>query len=468
VTVGIDIGTTSVKAIAADATGRVLARSRVPHQVAVPSPGRLEHDARAAWRDGPRQALAAVVGQLGGPSSLVAAAVSALAPTLAPVDEAGSPLGPGVLYDDDRGRPDGLDPTRSREAAELLGWAASTFPGAASFWPAQAVANRALGGPAAIDLATAFSVGPLLAADGWDAPRCTALGINSAQLPSVVMFGQAIGHLDPTLVPFDSAAAGGGTGVRPQLVAGGVDAFCEQLVAGELSVGDVLVVCGSTLVVWVVTKEDPSSAPLETVGASDGLWRLPDLTPGRVMVGGPSNAGGLFLDWVDRLFRPAVLDGRAPLDPAAIPLWQPYLRGERVPLHDRSLRGAVAGLDLTQGPDELRRAAFEASAMALRGIVERAGGEPSRIVVTGGGARVPGWLQAIADVTAVTVEPVGVPEGAALGAAWLARMGAGLETSIEDASRWASAGPVVEPDAAWVGACAERYARHRATASGGG
>ena len=57
VTVGIDIGTSSVKAIAADGDGNVVARSRVPHQVVVPAPEQFEHDAAAAWRVGPRRAL---------------------------------------------------------------------------------------------------------------------------------------------------------------------------------------------------------------------------------------------------------------------------------------------------------------------------------------------------------------------------------------------------------------------------
>lgn len=53
VTIGIDIGTTAVKAVAADADGRVTARARIPHQVRVPTPNRLEHDADEAWRRGP-------------------------------------------------------------------------------------------------------------------------------------------------------------------------------------------------------------------------------------------------------------------------------------------------------------------------------------------------------------------------------------------------------------------------------
>ncbi len=98
--------------------------------------------------------------------------------------------------------------------------------------------------------------------------------------------------------------------------------------------------------------------------------------------------------------------------------------------------------------------------MALRHIVELAGGHPSRIVATGGGTRVSGWLQAIADVTGTPVEPAGIPEGAALGAAWLARLGVGLEHSTEDAARWATFGATVEPDRAWVGPCEDRYQRY--------
>lgn len=450
VTVGIDVGTSSVKALAADGDGRVLARARIPHALVTDSPHRLEHDARAAWCEGPRRALDRVVRRLrsDGHAPPRAVAVAALVPSLAPVDGNGTPIGPGVLYDDERGRSGqggDRDPTRSLETLALLAWAAAAYPGAAGYWPAQAVANRALGGRAAVDLGTAFSTGPLLGGDGWDELRCARAGAERSQLPDMVMFGEPIGRVDG--LPGAS------------LVAGGVDALCEEMVAGPLEPGDVLVVCGSTLVVWVVAESELSSVDhLTRSVASDGLWRLPSLTRGLTMVGGPSNAGGLFLDWVDQLIRPA--GDSSGLDPRGVPVWRPFVRGERVPFHDPGLRGGLAGLDVTQTPAALRRAAFEASAMALRLIVERAGARPRRIVASGGGSRVRDWLRAIADVTGVPVEPVAVPEGAALGAAWLARMGARLETSIDDAGRWAAYGPVVEPDPHWVGPCAERYQRY--------
>lgn len=67
-------------------------------------------------------------------------------------------------------------------------------------------------------------------------------------------------------------------------------------------------------------------------------------------------------------------------------------------------------------------------------------------------------MQAVADATGLPVARVAVPEGAALGAAWFARMAAGLENGIEGASRWARTGSTVEPDPAWTAAASERYA----------
>jgi xylulokinase len=83
----------------------------------------------------------------------------------------------------------------------------------------------------------------------------------------------------------------------------------------------------------------------------------------------------------------------------------------------------------------------------------------SRIIATGGGTRVQPWMQAIADATGRPVQVAGVAEGAALGAAFLARMAAGLESSMTDAARWASVDRVVEPDPAWVEATGDRYGR---------
>jgi xylulokinase len=68
-------------------------------------------------------------------------------------------------------------------------------------------------------------------------------------------------------------------------------------------------------------------------------------------------------------------------------------------------------------------------------------------------------MQAIADATGRPVEVSAVAEGAALGAAFLGRMAAGLETSIADAARWVSTERIVDPDRAWATAVEDRYRR---------
>ena len=76
VTVGVDIGTSSVKAVAVDATGAVVARARIPHQVEMPTPDVFQHDARAAWCDGVRDAA----GQVGAGHRVLGITVAAMVP----------------------------------------------------------------------------------------------------------------------------------------------------------------------------------------------------------------------------------------------------------------------------------------------------------------------------------------------------------------------------------------------------
>jgi xylulokinase len=151
--------------------------------------------------------------------------------------------------------------------------------------------------------------------------------------------------------------------------------------------------------------------------------------------------------------------------PEDLPVWLPYVRGERTPLHRRDLRASVDRAALHHSPAHLLRAAYEAAGFVVRhhlDIARVAGLAPRRIVATGGGTQVPVWMRALADCTGLPVDVAGVPEGAALGAAFLARCVAGLEASMTDGARWARTARTVEPEPAWVDAAEERYRRFRA------
>jgi xylulokinase len=436
VTIGIDVGTTAAKAVAADEKGRVQARVRIPHQLRVPAPDLLEHDADEAWRQGPMTAL----DRLTEPSmrNVKAVAVSSMVPSMAAVDSAGRALTPGLLYGDARGRVPGapVQPLPAvGEAAEFLRWTAAQAPEAAGYWPAPAVANHALAGQSVIDFATAITTHPLFDGAGWNAAACADCGASVDQMPRVQTFGAPVGQVH------QGAAV---------LAIGAIDALCEQIVAGADHDGDVLVLCGTTLIVWITISE-PRQVP--------GLWTIPHTAAGKSQIGGASNAGGLFLGWVDRLIGPDAQSDSRNADPRRVPVWLPYIRGERTPFNDPDRRGALHGVDLTHGPASVRRAAYEASGFVVRQILELSGAPVRRIIASGGGTRVQPWMQALADATGRPVEVSAVAEGAALGAAFLGRMAVGLESTIADAARWASVDRVVEPRPDWVGPTKDRYRR---------
>jgi xylulokinase len=430
VTLGLDIGSSSLKAVLAASDGSVLARLRLKNQLGLPSSERMEHDARRAWHAAPRRALKAME-RLGTPTPR-AICVAGMVPSLTAVDARGIPCSPGLLYGDTRGPvPPELSSLPIGRAPELLRRLAAGYPAAAGYWPVQAVANSALGGTGAIDITTAIAMTPLFDGTSWDRGICAAAGVETSKLPEIAGLGEPVGKVGDAI-----------------LASGIVDTLAEQIVAGASEVGDVLVICGTTLVVWSVT---------DTWREVPGLWTVPHTVSGLSLVGGASNAGGLFIDWATHLTGSA---GRH-TDASSIPVWAPYPRGERTPLHDISRRASLIGLELTHDRAAVRRAAFEAAGFVVRQHIDLAGVEATRVIATGGGTGRPEWIQALADCTGLPVDVAGVAECGALGAAFVARMAAGLETDLGEAGRWASVGRRVLPDPEWVEPAAHRYSVFR-------
>ena len=273
VTVGVDVGTTSVKALAVDEEGKVVARSRVPHRVMAPEPDILRHDAKRAWRAGPRKAFEQVTEQLTAEGHrLAGVAVASMVPSLTAVSSRGVPLLPGLLYGDREGRPNpGADVSLAQgtmpDAEGFLRWAAAAAPDARGYWPCQAVATYALSGLPAIDSGVTAALGSLHARGRWNAEMLSSVGVSESQMPTVVPMGQAAGVL-----PGSDTVITGGT----------IDALCDQIVAGANEPGDVLVIFGATLIVWAVCDEWV---------VAPGLISYPHTTPERFLIGGPSNAG---------------------------------------------------------------------------------------------------------------------------------------------------------------------------------
>ena len=440
--------------MAVDATGEVVARVRVPHRVITPVPDVLEHDALRAWRHGPRRALARVAEALDGPPAGVV--TTSMVPSITAVDRRGIPRLPGLLYGDVRARDDGPGGPVARphdqggereEGRRMLAWAVAEHPGAAGYWPCQAVATHALCGVPAVDSATSSSFGSLMRGGRWDRDALAGLGIGEDQVARVVPLGGAAGT-----VPGTSTAVGGGS----------IDAFCEQIVSGAVHPGDVLAIFGATLVVWVVTEQWLEVTGLTVVpehhpGPVHDRW--PRRTPGPCSSTGSARSPGERRVTAAGVRRRRTAAGPRAGDPLRVPVWLPYLRGERTPFHDPRLQASLHGLDIAHGPDAVVRASHEASGFVIRRMVERSGAPATRIVATGGGSRSVPWMQAVADATGLPVDAVAVPEGAALGAAFLARLVAGLETDFAVSTRWARTGRRIEPDPVWAAAAAARFGR---------
>ncbi|CAB4802840.1 unannotated protein [freshwater metagenome] len=454
VTIGIDIGTTSVKAVIASEDGTVLGSVRLEHADRSTSMsgefGRVEHDAARVWRESVLEAATGLAHQaVSSGHRVIGVQVAAMVPSMCAVDESGVPLGEGLLYGDQRtiGGKRGADPSTSAESERMLALLTQLYPEAAGYWPAQAVANAALCGTGVVDSVTAMTMVPLFDFSGWDEAVLQAAGATAGQLPRISFgaepAGMALEQLGPDL---SGAVIGGGT----------IDAFAEQLVAGADQAGDVLVIIGATLIIWAVVPDWVEIA---------GLWTVPHTAPGMVLVGGPSNAGGLFRNWAGGSLseQPA----NAEIEPTSVPVWLPFIRGERTPLHDPTRRAELHDVDITHGPASMWRSVYEAAGFVTRrhlelaGLLEGGGGltVAKRLVVTGGGSQDNRWVQAIADVTGLAADCVAVPQGAALGSAYLARVAAGEVPDASGAGKWARVGKRIEPDSAWSEAALNRYER---------
>ena len=416
VTVGIDIGTTSVKAVAVDPDGTVVARSRIRHPLISAAADELQHDAQRAWRLGPRKALDAL-----GDVRPKALSVTGMVPSLVAVNGRGVPLSNGLLYGDASGQeqqPGSGVPLMGGEPAAFLKALSSAHPEAAGFWPAQTTALASLGGPPVVAMTVSFVLGPLAVMGAWNPEVLEACGVAEDRLPRIVADRTPVGQVGDML-----------------LDPGGIDVMCERLVSGATNDGDVLVLCGSTLILILKLPADhvlPPSVPA-----------FPD-SQGGLVATTASNAGGLFLDWVDRVVAPS----HKPANPDQVPVWSPYIRGERTPWGDPSRRAQLVDLHLGHDAAAIRQAAFEAAGFVVRHHLELTGAPAKRIVAVGGGTRSAGWMQALADTTGLPVAVQAVPEGAAIGAAYLARMSAGLE---DDLGAGVEVGAVVAPGRAEAG-----------------
>jgi len=495
--IGVDLGTQSVRALAADDAGTVLASASRPLRSTrwqePDGTARHEQDPHT-WCDRSSEALAEVVATVGA-GTVAGLAVDATSGTVALVDDDGAALTPGVMYDDDRGS---AHAAAARDAGAAtwgrLGlrigttWALPTLLALLAGQPAGRTTPRAhvahqtdvvarwlVGRPVATDSSSALKTGYDAENHRWPVEVFAELGVEPDTLPVVVAPGAALGVVGP-----DAAAATGlraGTPVR----AGMTDGCAAQLGAGAVTPGAWNAVLGTTLVLKGVTTSlvhDPAGT-VYSHRAPQGGWWLP---------GGASSTGaGVLADLIDPERFDAITARLAADPPGTVPVAYPLAgRGERFPFAAEDAEGFWLDGGRTRPLSELVGAVGEDAAFAAlcEGVacVERMavehlaalGAEVSGdYTVSGGATRNRWWTGRRADLLGVAAQ---VPETAepAFGMALLARAGVDADAAGDgggpDVAAAASAmvriAEVVEPHA--DPALQERYEAFRTALAGRG
>jgi sugar (pentulose or hexulose) kinase len=477
--VGIDVGSSAVKAAAYRAGGGLLAQAAEDMRSRHPAPGAAEVGGDDVWAGVVRAVRRLAASERVRRDPPVALAVSASGREGFPALADGSPLGPCLRTADARRPatevvaalerpaaqwirdcghvPDHMDPTN-----RILWWneqSPATMAQARWFlgWHEQ-VSLHLIGYPT-IDPALASGFGIFdLATNSWSAERVTALGIDPHILPEVARWATPLGRIRP------KAAAELDLPPTCMFVTGSWDGSCAAVGAGVVDDGSVLVAAGT----WESAVAPLSRPRLQQVAVRRLALTPQPSTPGRALWARSPN-GTSVLDWAlgvtgIRLAElEQALDSAGP-DPSPA-LMVPHLSGAPGPWPQvDSTTGSVLGLTLATSGADLVRAALEGIAIELTLAVGalRAGGCPIRAcTVAGGGARSPWWMQLKADLLGMPVHVARVREPGTLGAAMLAGVGAGVYGSVGEAAAQARIARRFEPDAGRASRYEGKLTKHR-------
>ncbi|WP_407571495.1 gluconokinase [Deinococcus altitudinis] len=476
VVIGLDLGTTSVKALALSGGGEVLARSGGGYALhsgaadsgtgaeATQDAGEVVRAALAALED-----LAAQLAGMKIPATVRAIVPSAAMHSLVLVGHSGEVLAPALTWADTRPAEtlDSLHAVLDAESSYArtgcplqtpyhparLWWLSRTrpelFAQAARFVSLTDLLLHRLTGEwtTSAGLASTTGLWNLHTAE-WDPQILSVLGVSQTRLPAVLDAREVVG-----------AVLAGPLAGTPVL-AGSSDGALANLGAGAL-LGETVVTVGTSGAVRRLssgphldlhTSDSPASSPARTWS-----YRL-DLSTH--LSGGAINNGGLLLDWVRGGWYSELdaHEGFARLlsDAAGVPAGAegltllPYLTGERSPYWRSDLSATLHGLKLTHGRAQVARAALEAVAFSLAQVWELVNPEPGEgaglkragtVCSTGGLAASPIWNSLLADVLGVPVRVQDAADASAIGAALLGHPAAVLQSIRQQAQTGAVFSP---------------------------
>jgi xylulokinase len=453
---GVDVGTSGVKAILVGADGGVIASAVTPLQLQTPKPGWAEQDPESWWQ----AAIASMKHVLAAqPSASVGAiGISGQMHSSVFLDAQGDVIRPALLWCDgrttaecreitervggeDRLRDLALNPAVEGFTLPKVLWLRNHEPEAfarlATVLLAKDFVRYRLTGELATEPSDASAT---LMYDTarlrWSTEILAAVGLPMSIVPIVGGSSEILGRV--------TLEASGLTGITQgtPVVGGGADNACGAAGVGVIAPGEAVTSWGTSGTVLAPLDEplvDPGLRAHTFCHVAPDTWYL---------MGVVLSAGGAFAWYRDQLARDLVATGEANerlnaeaagIAPGAGGVtFLPYLQGERTPHRDASLRAAFVGLSLAHTRAHMTRAVIEGVCFALRdslSILQALGVAPDQMLLTGGGARSQFLRRMQADVFGVPVSTVDREEGPAYGAALLAAVGAGAFTDVAAATK---------------------------------
>ena len=470
---GLDLGTSGLRALLVTADGQVAGQAEAAYPVAHPHAGWSEQDP-ADWVT----ALGQVVAELAAAHPAQMAAVRGLATSghmhgAVMLGADGRVLRPAILWNDTRSHAEAaaLDVQPAfREVsgnivfpgftAPKLAWVArhepEIFGQVATVMLPKDYLNYWLTGRLTSDMSDAAGTSWLdVGARAWSTDLLTASGMRADQVPELLEGTDVVGP-----VRADRAQALG----LPEgcaVVAGGADNAVAACGIGALGEGQGFVSLGTS---GVLLAGRDGFAPR----AESAVHTFCHAIPGAWYQMGVVLAATDSLNWLGRITgeTPAALAGGLGDDlqgPGPV-RFLPYLSGERTPHNDSVLRGAFLNLDIGSDRTAMAKAVMEGVSFSLKDCLDalgQTGARLDRVIGIGGGIQSAYWCKLLATVLGIPVDlPAAGEFGAALGAARLAICGV-TGAAPEDVMTPPDIARSVDPETGHVAAFAEAHQRYK-------
>lgn len=445
---GIDIGTSGVRAVLYDKNLTPISEAAKPLSVLTPRPGWVEQNP-AIVLDAVTSVIKATADKAGPAlSPSLTMGFSCMMHSLLVCDKQLKPSDHAWLWSDLRSTVTakelkaryGLElyhrtgcPTHPAFWPSKLGWLRQNQPtlwqSARYFLSLKDYLIYNLTGVLATDYSTASSTGLLCShTRTWDTSLLTELGIAPLRLPPLGEPTDLVGKLHADL------ARALGLSSDTYVAMGGTDGTLSNVGVGAVTNGNLALMIGSSAAcrgVSQVPKTHPQGSTWCYYLAQD-TW----------LVGGATNNGGNMLEWFQRLcprHMPSfeeLTDLAAASPPGARGLlFLTFLAGERSPAWNPSARGTILGLTLSHELEDILRALLEGvclQATSMSQTVIEVLGMPHTIRATGGFTKSPFWLQLMADVSGLPLQVTSTSQGSAFGAAVMAMVSQGVIRHFSD------------------------------------